>query len=168
MLTRTSILAAQALAFMARQGPATVFSPRGLGQALGQSPSYLAKVLHHLVKVGILRSARGSRGGVQFARSAEEISLLAVVEACQGELRADHCQPGEACRDVCAFHETADELHRAIISVLAERSVRQLAMSPGRHARASECPPCLMSPRPPAALAAPAGKAGRRLSRSKR
>lgn len=166
MLTRTSILAAQALAFMARQGPATVFAPRGLGEALGQSPTYLAKILHHLVKVGILRSARGSRGGVQLARPAEEITLLAVVEACQGALHADHCQAGEACRDACAFHETADELHRAITAVLANRNMRQLAVSSGQRAAASRCPSCLMLPRPPAALVAPARRAAR--SRSKR
>ena len=50
---------------------------------------FLLQVLRMLVNANILASTRGVVGGYRLARSAEEISLLDIVEATDGRLQPD-------------------------------------------------------------------------------
>ncbi len=47
---------------------------------------YLLKILQQLVRVNILRSKRGPRGGFSMARPSNEISMLEIIEAISGPL----------------------------------------------------------------------------------
>ena len=47
------------------------------------------KVLTPLVSAGVLRSLKGPNGGFRLARAASQITLLEVVEAVDGPLRAE-------------------------------------------------------------------------------
>ena len=47
---------------------------------------YLLKILQQLVRVNILRSKRGPRGGFSMARPSTEISMLEIIEAISGPL----------------------------------------------------------------------------------
>ena len=47
---------------------------------------YLFKVLQQMVRVNILRSKRGPKGGFTLARPAKEITLLEIVEAADGPI----------------------------------------------------------------------------------
>jgi Rrf2 family protein len=47
---------------------------------------YLLKILQQLVRANVLRSKRGPRGGFFLARSAEDITLLQVIEAVDGPM----------------------------------------------------------------------------------
>lgn len=156
MLGKTSISAIRALLFLARQEPARWWSPRRLAAGLGESPTYLAKVLRHLVRAGILDVARGVRGGVRLARPAREVTLLQVVEACQGSIVGDYCRSNRARSEMCGFHLAALELHGAIGRVLArwtlERLLEKPESAPGRRGSL----PCLMRG---VAVAASRGKA---------
>ncbi|MCK6485498.1 MAG: Rrf2 family transcriptional regulator [Phycisphaerae bacterium] len=51
--------------------------------------AYVAKVMSHLAKHGVLDSERGPNGGFRLARRAEKITLWDVLEA-SGALTADH------------------------------------------------------------------------------
>ncbi len=44
-----------------------------------------------MVKSGIVRSHRGAQGGITLARPAEAISLMDIMQACQGQLVGDFC-----------------------------------------------------------------------------
>jgi Rrf2 family protein len=55
------------------------------------SPSFLAKIVSQLSVAGLLQTSRGARGGVRLAKSAEEISLLDVVEAIDGPILLNDC-----------------------------------------------------------------------------
>jgi len=48
---------------------------------------YLLKILQQLARSGILISERGRTGGFRLARSANEITLLEIIEAIQGPVR---------------------------------------------------------------------------------
>ncbi len=85
---------------------------------MGESATYLAKVIRHLVKAGILRAHRGVGGGVVLHRPPEAVSLRAIVEACQGAILGDFCSATEDLSGVCALHQAGAELHRAIVGVL--------------------------------------------------
>ena len=45
---------------------------------------YLLKIMHQLVRAGILRSKRGPKGGFTLAKPASKITLLEIVEAIGG------------------------------------------------------------------------------------
>lgn len=144
MLGKTSISAIRALLFLAQQSDNGWWSPRRLAAELGESPTYLAKVLRHLVRAGILDVARGVHGGVQLMRRPREIALLDVVEACQGTIVGDYCRSGGPESDVCGFHRAALELHTAIERVLSRWTLELLLEKPETRAPGRGVIPCLM------------------------
>jgi Rrf2 family protein len=130
MITKTSLLATRALLYLVNGNQSVAVSPRNIALQLGESQSYMAKVLRSLVKAGILRSEHGSRGGVLLNRSQSEITLLSIVEACQGAIAESYCQDIEDLETTCAFHHAAVELRRSITSVLGRWTLKDLAAAP--------------------------------------
>lgn len=74
-----------------------------LAEFHGVPPAYLAKHLQALVRAGVCDSVPGPRGGFRLARPAEEISLLDVTLAVDGDETAFRCneirQRGPAAQD---------------------------------------------------------------------
>ncbi len=132
MITATTELAIRWLVYLAVTGDEHPTSPRRGAGALRCSPSYLAKTSNLLVKAGILRSIRGIRGGVVFARRPEEVSLLEVVEACQGLLTASYCGESTHNTEVCSYHSAMKELHEATTRALAKWTIKDLLKNPAR------------------------------------
>lgn len=130
MLTKTSMSAIRTLTYLGLHANGGPYSPRYLAEQLGESPTYLAKVVRHLVKVGILRASRGSAGGVVLAKSPERVTLLAIVEACQGTVLADFCEEASRLSQTCAYHRAAVELHGAIVSVLSRWTLAEFVRKP--------------------------------------
>ncbi|MEJ5340523.1 MAG: Rrf2 family transcriptional regulator [Thermogutta sp.] len=130
MLTKTTISGLKALVFLGLHPDHQPVSPRVIAQTFGESPTYLAKVLRQLVKAGILKAQRGVAGGVSLNRSPEQISLLSIVEACQGVILGDFCRETEDLLRTCAFHQAAAELHRAIVTVLSRWTLADLVKRP--------------------------------------
>jgi Rrf2 family protein len=129
MITKTSKSAIGALIYLGRSSQ-TLHSPRQMAEALGESPTYLAKVLGHLVRAGILRATRGAKGGVQLNRPPSQISALSIVEACQGILVGNYCQTTCNPEEACAYHQAALELQQAIVSVLSKWTLARLMEHP--------------------------------------
>ncbi|HUV12373.1 MAG TPA: Rrf2 family transcriptional regulator [Acidobacteriota bacterium] len=132
MITATTELAIRWLVYLAVAGDENPTSPRRGAGALHCSPSYLAKTSSLLVKAGILRSIRGIRGGVVFARHPEEISLLHVVEACQGLLTARYCGEADQKTEVCSYHSAMKEVHEATTQALSRWTIKDLLENPAR------------------------------------
>ena len=130
VLTKTSISAIRALVYLGLHDTGEPVSPRHVAGRLGESQTYLAKVMRHLVKAGILRAHRGGGGGVTLNRPPEQITLLAVVEACQGAIQGNFCEDAEDLAKTCAFHQAAGELHRAVVDVLSRWTLAQLLIKP--------------------------------------
>jgi Rrf2 family protein len=131
MLTHTSELAIKALMYLAgatREGPT---SPRAIAADVGCSPTYLVKTLRLLARAGILRSRKGARGGVSLAREPEHITLLHIIEACQGLLVANYCQalaPESA--GLCAFHLAMQEVHDTTKATLSRWTLADMTRRP--------------------------------------
>jgi Rrf2 family protein len=131
MLTKTSETAILALIFMVRDESGAPLPPAAIAETLGASPTYLAKVCTALVKTGILRAHRGVKGGFTLAREPERITLLDIVEACQGRILGDYCQEHDRIDQVCAYHAAMYDLHRAIVTALERWTLADLAAKPG-------------------------------------
>jgi len=53
--------------------------------------TFLAKILQRLMRVGIVSSTRGIKGGFQLTKDPEDTNLLEVIEAIQGPSAANIC-----------------------------------------------------------------------------
>ena len=130
MLTQTSELAIRTLIFLALEGQGEPLSPRRIALSMECSPSYLAKTVGLLVRAGVLRSIRGSAGGVLLTRTPQEIRLLDVVEACQGLITAQYCEGADGEAEVCSFHQAMLELHETTVGALARWTLMDLLACP--------------------------------------
>jgi Rrf2 family protein len=145
MLGKTSISALRTLLLLAQQGNSACWSPRRLAALLDESPTYLAKVVRHLVRAGILEAEKGVRGGVRLLKSPEQITLLAVVEACQGTIVGNYCEAVRPASLQCNFHRAAVELHRAITGILTSWTLSDLLREPTANCDKSTGVPCFMA-----------------------
>lgn len=123
-------------------------SPRKVAAYLDESPAYLAKVLRLLVRSGILRAERGVAGGVFLSRASQEITLLQIVEACQGIIHGDYCQQLDDSAGVCAFHEASVELERVVVAVLSRWTLADLEKRPSPSCPLPPLVRCRMFPAP--------------------
>src|SRR4030067_952116 len=57
----------------------------------GIPQAYMAKIVHGLSKAGIVRTYRGTHGGVQLAKSPRTVTLRDVIEAAEGPLALNLC-----------------------------------------------------------------------------
>lgn len=157
MFSKTSLSAIRALVFLARNRRGGVFSPRKIAEALGESPTYMAKVTRALAKVGILHVEKGVKGGVVLQKAPEEITLLAVVEACQGTIVGDYCRVNRNDTEFCAFHQASLELQQAMVKVLTRWRIGQMAKKPVGTVLVKGLAPCVMGGGNPVVFAAPVG-----------
>jgi len=106
-LSATIGYAIQALCFLGANGGDPV-RIKVLAQKAGVAKPYLSKIFHHLAQSGLVHSKRGYRGGVWLSRPPDQISLMDVVEALEGEALHLHCPLGLVnCRydGSCPMHE---------------------------------------------------------------
>ncbi len=60
------------------------------------SPRYLEQIFQDLKKAGLLKSRRGPQGGYQLSRKPEDITVLQVVLAAEGEMSLVDCTRDES------------------------------------------------------------------------
>lgn len=145
MLGKTSLSAIRSLLLLAQQPKEDdCWPPRRIAEALGESPTYLAKVTRHMVKAGILEAEKGVKGGVRLRQAPQEITLLTVVEACQGTIIGDYCKSARPESSYCNFHRAALELHSAITGVLGRWTLAHLLEKPFSSGRLTGGVTCLM------------------------
>jgi Rrf2 family transcriptional regulator, cysteine metabolism repressor len=93
------------------------------------SPSYLEHLFIPLIAAGLVKSTRGSRGGVALARPAPEIRLREIVEALEGPTFIVDCLTGsgECPRSgACATQDIWEELNEAIGGILDKTTLADL------------------------------------------
>lgn len=130
MLSQTTITALQSLLFILLHEDQGPHAPATIAQQLGASTLYLGKIHTQLAKANILHAQRGARGGVTLARPANSITLLEVVEACEGRILGDYCQPHDDLSVVCAFHAAMHGVQRALIDTLSAWTLEDLRRTP--------------------------------------
>lgn len=83
-LTRQSEYGLKGLVYLARKSDKKAVLTSEISAAQNIPPSFLNKIFQKLVRAGILKSYRGSRGGFALARSPREITLRRIIETLEG------------------------------------------------------------------------------------
>ena len=132
MLSQTAQYAMRAMIYLGERegrGPVRVDE---VAEALDVPRNYLSKILHALVKRGLLSSMRGPRGGFYLARQADGVTLLEVVEPFDDIEARRTCLLGKKeCSDrrPCAVHAqwkaTATEVARFYRETTLGAAVRE-------------------------------------------
>lgn len=92
--------------------------------------TFASQILADLVRAGLALSKAGRDGGYRLSRSPGEITVLEVVEAAEGPLRAERCALGVGpCRwdEVCPLHETWTAATAALRELLAATTLAEVA-----------------------------------------
>jgi len=121
-ITSKSPYAVRALAELARSGGA---GPVPIGEIARRREipvQFLEGLFATLRRAGILTSQRGVKGGYSFARPAEELTVLEIVEALEGSLAAGARQQGEIWSD--AIEALRERLAAVTIAEVAQREAR--------------------------------------------
>lgn len=107
---------------------------RTIGDAQGIPVSYLAKVMRNLVRAGLVTSTLGRDGGYALRRPPEDITLMQVYEAMEGELRLVECMTDEK---NCTFFRGCTQapvwrrLRDAVEGIFTETTLRDLLPARG-------------------------------------
>lgn len=89
-ISEAAALGLHTMAMLAKEKEQRI-SNHQIAEALHASEHHVPKVLQRLVKAGLVRSARGPKGGFVLARPAKDITLLEVYECIEGPLRPEYC-----------------------------------------------------------------------------
>ena len=125
VITTKSAYAVRALAELARRGAGPI--PIGEIAAARDIPAqFLESLFGQLRRGGILQSQRGVKGGYSFARPAEEVTVLEVVEMLEGELGGGAAAPPILAEAVDAVRS---RLTGTTIAQVAEREAQEAGAS---------------------------------------
>jgi Rrf2 family protein len=108
MFSQTSEYAIRALAILARYPLQQYVLVGTLATAADLPHHYLSKILQNLVRMQILESRKGSRGGFRLARDQDQVTLYEIVNAIENLGQTRRCLLGQAeCSDerACPLHE---------------------------------------------------------------
>lgn len=139
-LSSTSDYGIRALVDLAQHAGAAPIPSAEIAARQGIPPSLAGQVLGRLRAAGFIASARGAQGGHTLALAADAIRLDRVVEALEGPLAIAACLdraapsptgPGgrakESCTGAAAQVRLWDDVRAAILEVLADRTIADLA-----------------------------------------
>lgn len=104
-LTAFSDYTMRVLMFLATERGRLVTIPE-IAAAYGISGNHLTKVVHQLVRAGVVESTRGKGGGIRLAREPGDIRLGAILRASEGGAPLVECLAGDA--NATAATTTAD------------------------------------------------------------
>ncbi|MDI6814630.1 MAG: Rrf2 family transcriptional regulator [Dehalococcoidales bacterium] len=93
------------------------------------SVQYLEHLIAPLIAAGMVRSARGARGGVWLARTPQEVRLSEVIQLLEGSIAPVECLNNpESCprSDLCAPRDIWGELKKAMDGVLESTTLQDL------------------------------------------
>lgn len=100
-----------------------------LAQESGLPAPTVQKLVSRLSAAGLLRSVRGTGGGLQLARPAAAITLADIIEAVEGPIALTACVDGDCCKigEDCRVRPHWPVVNEALRSALAAVPLTQLA-----------------------------------------
>jgi Rrf2 family protein len=88
-ISRSTGYALLAVGYIAKHQSKGIVLSQTISKEYNIPLEYLLKILQQLVKVNVLRSKRGPRGGFCLARTASKITMLQIIEAVDGPMTGE-------------------------------------------------------------------------------
>jgi len=133
-ITRATEYAVRCVLHLALESGDRVVPRREIAAAREIPEQFLGKIAQRLARAGIIRILQGSRGGYRLAVPADQLTLLAVVEAAEGDLGLNTCvMHAKACSRtcICAAHRVWAEARRQLRATLGGVTFAELAAQEG-------------------------------------
>lgn len=130
LFSRSTEYAIRAMTFLASREPGKLAGAREISKAENIPVPFLWKILQVLTRRRLVRSFKGMHGGYELAAAADQIPLIAIVNATDGTEFRDSCVLGlPECdsRNPCPLHEQWKGVRSSVNSMLDETSLADLA-----------------------------------------
>ncbi|TYP94778.1 transcriptional regulator, BadM/Rrf2 family [Fodinibius salinus] len=130
LFSKSCVYGLRATLFLASKEDEEHTSIRELSEELDISFHFLTKILQQLTEVDLLESKKGPKGGVRLTKPAEEISLLDIVVAIDGDELFKECVlglPGCGIDKPCPLHSIWAENRDDIQKMLETQTLLDMA-----------------------------------------
>lgn len=144
MLSQTVDYALRAVVHLASERPHACTAEK-ISEATCVPRQYLSKVMHSLVRAGIVNSRRGPHGGFTLARPDRELTVYEIVQAVDPIQRIRECPLGLKMhgKKLCPLHRRLDAALALVEEAFHESTVAEILAEPG-----TASPLCQVSPVP--------------------
>ena len=131
VISQTTEYALRAIAALAAH-PKKSQTAIQIAQITKVPPRYMSKVLQSLGRAGLLNAQRGLHGGFILARSADQITMLQVVQAIEPVNRIEHCPLGLPSHvKLCPLHKRLDQAIATIEAAFADTTIGEILAENG-------------------------------------
>lgn len=151
-LSRRGDYAVRAAIALARHQGEGYTKIRQVAERMGIPLPYTPQILKILATAGIAEAKAGREGGYRLKRSPANISLLEIIEAAEGSLRASRCTlRGEPCvwESPCPVHQAWVSASEALRRELAGTTLGAIAAANGDRPHESPAPSAARIPESP-------------------
>lgn len=133
MFSQTVEYALRAVVYLAGEAPHCRTTDQ-VAEATRVPKAYLSKVLQGLARAGIVHSQRGIKGGMTLARSAEEMTILEVVNAVEPIQRIKVCPLGLAAHGarLCPLHKRLDNALASVEEAFRSTTLAEILRTPSK------------------------------------
>ena len=126
MIAQKTRYALRSLLFLAEEHAGTPVQLARIAETQRVPPKYLELIMLDLKKAGLVKSARGPKGGYQLSRSAEQISFGEVVRTMEGPIALVSCASVNFYAPCGDCHDEATCAIRRAFSILRDQSSQLL------------------------------------------
>lgn len=129
LLSKSCVYGLRASLYLANKKNGQYIPIREMSDKLEISFHFLTKILQQLTAENILESYKGPNGGVRLTNSGEEVVLMDVVLAIDGEQLLTECAlglPGCGVKNPCPLHDKWAETRDSIREMLEETTLTEL------------------------------------------
>jgi Rrf2 family nitric oxide-sensitive transcriptional repressor len=132
VISQTAEYALRAIVYLADQADAPQTTQQ-IAEVTRVPAGYLAKVMQGLSRAGLVRAQRGLHGGFTLAMSAQELTVLDVVQAVDPVQRIKHCPLGiKGHESLCPLHRRLDNAAAMVEKALGSSTIAELLLEPKR------------------------------------
>jgi Rrf2 family nitric oxide-sensitive transcriptional repressor len=124
VITQTAEYALRAMVYLADQKQPRTTS--AIAEKTQVPAGYLAKVMQGLSKAGLVHAQRGLHGGFVLVSSADELTILEVVNAVEPIRRYHECPLGLHGKKLCPLHRKLDDAAKTIEDAFGHTTVADL------------------------------------------
>jgi len=130
-LSKTSEYALRILSFMAKDANRS-YSAKYLVEKLNISDKYLRRLMTDLTKAELICSKQGRKGGYQFAKNINNITIYQIIDAVEGMEKYSGCIMGfDDCSDEhpCSMHIIWSSMRDRLIKTFKNTTLADLKIS---------------------------------------